>query len=126
MKRLFFLFAFVFLMFSTVEVQAASCDDDVGYTIENLSVTIDLVATQLSLPGKEIFVSSRYAEVISTLDARYFEVFIKLDNSQKVSRKINTQYFMSYLRDNNEEVPTNLTKLQDQNNTYYVSYLRNC
>jgi hypothetical protein len=50
MKRLFFLFAFVFLMFSTVEVQAASCDDDVGVTtIESISVTIDLVATQATL-----------------------------------------------------------------------------
>jgi hypothetical protein len=129
MKRLFFLFAFVFLMFSTVEVQAASCDDDVGVTtIESISVTIDLVATQATLfsQAKEILATSKKVEVLGSEDNYFGTVFIATYKSTKHEDDRNS-YFKSYLTDSMGKVTTiNLSKLQDQNNTYYMSYLRNC
>jgi hypothetical protein len=111
-------------MFSTVEVQAASCDDDVGQaTIESIVGYADVA--QLTLPGKEIFISNRYAEVTSTLNTRCISAFIKLGNANEVSRNINTQYFKSYLRNNLVRLDKNLTKLQDTNTQYFMSYLRN-
>lgn len=125
MKRLFFLFAFVFLMFSTVEVQAASCDDDVG-TIENLNVTIDLVATQTTLfsQAKETLATSKKVEVLGSENKHFGNVFTETYKPTKHEDDRNS-YFKSYLRDNLVRLDKNLTKLQDQNNTYFMSYLRN-
>lgn len=136
MKKLFFLFAFLFA-FVAMEAKVVPIDNDVGppITMElnatvNVAITqnVDFLFAEAWQIDKVINIDKEYAlfelDISARADAKvvYNDIFIKTYQIGSQNKDQNSTYCKSYLRLNTNG-PIKFT-IQDQNNTYYKSYLR--